>query len=108
MRADRLRRALPLLALIAFVGIAAAACVPGGAPVGSDGVTPVNTPLIPALIAAEWGGAVTAAKFLEQFVAGRPWAHLDIAGPSWADSESSTRDAGGTGDRSWCARSARA
>jgi leucyl aminopeptidase len=23
--------------------------------------------------------------------------HLDIAGPSWADAESATRDAGGTG-----------
>ena len=48
-------------------------------------------------IGGKWGGAVTAAKFLEQFVDGRPWVHLDIAGPSWADSESSTRDAGGTG-----------
>ena len=43
------------------------------------------------------GGAITAAKFLEQFVGGLPWAHLDIAGPSWADSDSSTRDVGGTG-----------
>ena len=29
------------------------------------------------------GGAVTAAKFLERFVAGIPWAHLDIAGTAW-------------------------
>ena len=28
-----------------------------------------------------WGGAITAAKFLEQFVGSTPWAHLDIAGP---------------------------
>ena len=48
-------------------------------------------------IGGKWAGAITAAKFLEQFVDGRPWVHLDIAGPSWADSESSTRDAGGTG-----------
>ncbi len=27
-----------------------------------------------------WGGAITAAKFLEEFVEGRPWCHLDIAG----------------------------
>jgi len=48
-------------------------------------------------IGGKWGGAITAAKFLEQFVDGKPWVHLDIAGPSWADAESSTRDAGGTG-----------
>ena len=28
-------------------------------------------------------GAITAAKFLEKFVDGRPWAHLDIAGTAW-------------------------
>jgi len=48
-------------------------------------------------VGGKWGGAITAAKFLEQFVGDAPWAHLDIAGPSWADSDSSTRDAGGTG-----------
>jgi len=29
------------------------------------------------------GGAVTAAKFLQRFAAGYPWAHLDIAGTAW-------------------------
>ncbi len=48
-------------------------------------------------VGGKWGGAVTAAKFLEEFVGKAPWAHLDIAGPSWADGESSTRDAGATG-----------
>ncbi len=48
-------------------------------------------------IGGKWGGAVTAAKFLEQFVGSTPWIHLDIAGPSWCDSENATRDAGGTG-----------
>ncbi len=48
-------------------------------------------------IGGKWGGSITAAKFLQQFVAGRPWVHLDIAGPSWADSDSGSRDAGGTG-----------
>ncbi len=48
-------------------------------------------------VGGKYGGASSAAKFLEQFVGGRPWAHLDIAGPAWADSDSSTRDAGGTG-----------
>jgi len=44
-----------------------------------------------------YGGAITAAKFLEQFTNGKPWAHLDIAGPAWAERESATQDAGGTG-----------
>ncbi|HWE38429.1 MAG TPA: leucyl aminopeptidase [Isosphaeraceae bacterium] len=48
-------------------------------------------------VGGKWGGSITAAKFLEQFVGETPWAHLDIAGPSWADSDNSTRDAGGTG-----------
>jgi leucyl aminopeptidase len=30
-----------------------------------------------------WGAALYAAAFLEQFVEGRPWAHLDIAGPAY-------------------------
>lgn len=44
-----------------------------------------------------YGGAITAAKLLEQFVGDVPWAHLDIAGPAWAEHESATHDAGGTG-----------
>ncbi len=48
-------------------------------------------------VGGKWGGAITAAKFLQRFVGDSSWAHLDIAGPSWADEESSTRDAGGTG-----------
>ncbi len=30
-------------------------------------------------------GAITAAKFLQTFTDGRPWVHLDIAGPVWND-----------------------
>jgi leucyl aminopeptidase len=44
-----------------------------------------------------WGGAITAAKFLEEFVAGTPWVHLDIAGPAFLDSPKSWTDAGATG-----------
>ncbi len=44
-----------------------------------------------------WGGAITAAKFLEQFVGDTPWAHLDIAGPAFADKPKAWSDAGGTG-----------
>jgi leucyl aminopeptidase len=32
-----------------------------------------------------WGGAVTAAKFLQEFVEDKPWIHLDIAGIAWMD-----------------------
>jgi leucyl aminopeptidase len=48
-------------------------------------------------VGGRWGGAITAAKFLQRFTAGLPWAHLDIAGPSWAGDASATRDAGATG-----------
>jgi leucyl aminopeptidase len=36
-------------------------------------------------IGGRWGGAITAAKFLEEFVDGKPWVHLDIAGTAWLD-----------------------
>ena len=32
-----------------------------------------------------WGGAITAAKLLEEFVDDRPWVHLDIAGPAFIE-----------------------
>lgn len=44
-----------------------------------------------------WGGAITAAKFLQEFVGDTPWAHLDIAGPAFYDSAKGFMDAGGTG-----------
>jgi len=44
-----------------------------------------------------WGGAITAAKFLEEFVGGKPWVHLDIAGPAFLESSKPWLDAGGTG-----------
>lgn len=48
-------------------------------------------------VGTRWGGAVTAAKFLERFVSETPWVHLDIAGPSFADSSRAGVDAGATG-----------
>lgn len=48
-------------------------------------------------VGTRWGGATTAAKFLEKFVGGTTWAHLDIAGPSFASSANSQRDGGATG-----------
>ena len=32
-----------------------------------------------------WGGAITAAMFLKEFVGDTPWIHLDIAGTAWND-----------------------
>jgi len=35
--------------------------------------------------AGRWGGAVTAAMFLKEFVGDTPWIHLDIAGVAWTE-----------------------
>jgi leucyl aminopeptidase len=43
------------------------------------------------------GGAITAALFLKQFVRDTPWAHLDIAGPVWAEKTSGYNNEGATG-----------
>lgn len=43
------------------------------------------------------GGSVTAALFLEKFVAKRRWVHLDIAGPARSESDSGENPKGGTG-----------
>lgn len=44
-----------------------------------------------------WGGAITAAKFLEEFVGTTPWVHMDIAGPAFFDKPKSWLDGGGSG-----------
>ena len=44
-----------------------------------------------------WGGAITAAKFLEEFVQGKPWVHIDIAGPAFLEGSKPWLDAGGSG-----------
>lgn len=44
------------------------------------------------------GGALTAGLLLQEFVAdGIPWAHLDIAGPAFTDSDDGETTKGGTG-----------
>ena len=48
-------------------------------------------------VGPRWGGAITAAKFLEKFVGGKPWVHLDIAGPSFASNNKPFREGGATG-----------
>jgi leucyl aminopeptidase len=44
-----------------------------------------------------WGGAISAAHFLREFVGDVPWAHLDIAGPSSSGKERGYVPKGGTG-----------
>jgi len=44
-----------------------------------------------------YGGALTAGLFLEEFVGDVPWAHLDIAGPARAGSDDGYVTKGGTG-----------
>ena len=41
-------------------------------------------------------GAITAAQFLQRFVNGKPWAHLDIAGTAWATKDSAVTPKGAT------------
>ncbi len=49
-------------------------------------------------IGNRWGGTLTAGLFLAEFAAdGIPWAHLDIAGPAWAESAEDETTKGGTG-----------
>ncbi|MCL1469281.1 leucyl aminopeptidase [Argonema antarcticum] len=43
------------------------------------------------------GGSITAALFLKQFIKETPWAHLDVAGPVWADKENGYNNVGATG-----------
>ncbi len=46
-------------------------------------------------------GTIMAGLFLQEFVGNRPWAHLDIAAPSWSESDEGWLTRGGTG---WGAR----
>ncbi len=48
-------------------------------------------------IGDRYGGAITAALFLEEFTDGLPWVHLDIAGPARADGDDGYIAKGGTG-----------
>ena len=44
-----------------------------------------------------YGGAITAAWFLAEFVGDTPWVHLDIAGPAFTEGATDLGPAGGTG-----------
>ncbi len=42
------------------------------------------------------GGSITGAQFVQRFVNGKPWAHLDIAGVAWLPKDAPTRPKGAT------------
>ena len=49
-------------------------------------------------VGERWGGAITAGLFLEEFVDGTDWTHIDLAGPSYLSSSVEAHIAkGGTG-----------
>ena len=48
-------------------------------------------------IGGPYGGCITAAIFLSEFVGDVPWAHIDIAGPMKVDGDESWRSKGATG-----------
>jgi leucyl aminopeptidase len=49
-------------------------------------------------IGNRWGGAITAALFLREFVGDTPWAHVDIAGTAFAERPGDYWPKGGTGN----------
>lgn len=48
-------------------------------------------------VGGSYGGAITAALILQEFVEEVPWAHLDIAGPAYAEKDAPICPKGGTG-----------
>jgi leucyl aminopeptidase len=42
------------------------------------------------------GGAITAAQFIQRFVNGKPWVHMDVAGTVWSSKDSATVPKGAT------------
>ncbi len=48
-------------------------------------------------VGGKWGGAITAAQFLAEFVDNTPWVHLDIAGTSLSEKERGYLVKGATG-----------
>lgn len=48
-------------------------------------------------VGVRWGGAITAGLFLKEFVGDVPWAHLDVAGTAFSDSNGEYWPRGATG-----------
>ncbi len=49
-------------------------------------------------VGGRWGGTINGALFIQEFIDSKlPWAHIDIAGPSWTEKELDYGPRGGTG-----------
>lgn len=49
-------------------------------------------------VGGRWGGTINGALFIQEFIDSKlPWAHIDIAGPSWTEKELDYCPRGGTG-----------
>jgi leucyl aminopeptidase len=48
-------------------------------------------------VGEQYGGAITAALFLRNFIDSTPWIHLDIAGPAYGEKPTAYAPKGGTG-----------
>jgi len=48
-------------------------------------------------VGIRWGGAITAALFLKEFVGDVPWAHLDVAGTAFSENGTEYWPKGATG-----------
>jgi leucyl aminopeptidase len=66
-------------------------------PLGESYDKELNSPIADVKnIGSRAGGSITAAQFLQRFVNGKPWAHLDIAGMAWASKDSAVTPKGAT------------
>ena len=67
-------------------------------PLGEEYTALLDSPVADlANIGPRWGGAVTAAAFLEEFAGDTPWVHLDIAGTAWFEKKAPHAPVGPTG-----------
>jgi leucyl aminopeptidase len=67
-------------------------------PLPADYRTSIDSPIADIKnVGPREGGALTAGLFLQEFVDGVPWAHLDIAGPAFLGAEDGYMPKGGTG-----------
>ena len=48
-------------------------------------------------VGSRYGGSITAAQFLQRFIDGRPWAHIDIAGTAMSSPPSAINTSWGSG-----------
>ncbi len=66
-------------------------------PLGESYDKELNSPIADVKnIGGRAGGSITAAQFLQRFVNGKPWAHLDIAGTAWAAKDTAVTPKGAT------------